>query len=1064
MQLKIYRSETIDSGYKRFFQDLSLLRDGRTRHIIIVPDRMTLNCEQQLFVELNEKCFFDVEVVTLSRLSNKYIQKAGFEQKVLSKIGATAVIKKILLENADKFDIFGKACKQEDFANVMFNTISMLKSCLISPERLNFTYKNAVLNKKLAEIKLVYEKYEEFLQTNYVDSFNRLNLFTKLIDRESFGDACIYFLGHNDFTPQMMSVMTKFIKTAKSVNVLLCDGGEKAKGVFGNQMKANLISLAEMIGCSYDIVECENSLVGVSKEISENFFAETNKNLDGVEILKFDNIEDEVEHVAKQIRHAIVFNSEKYKNFTVITSSLGTYKPYIEKIFRKYDIPCFVDMSENFAENAVVRYIKSILNLVLLNKQREGFDILKNPLSVLPIDQVFKYENDLLKIGVIDCFAGKPCEEIEEFLNVLRIVAQKSKDCRTVSEYVQFVRMIYQDLKLEEKIEKLIETYLSQEEIYQARILQQIPNKLEKVLSEIEKILSDYQCEAKTFVEILSACDGLNLTLPPIESDSVFVADYNTSFVQPDKYVFVLGANEGSFPQYEIDAGLISDIDIAEMDKDIKLSPTIKQVNKRLKFKAYETLLKATDKMWISYPSGTDGAFLSSTVLKLVKNFNGVIIQDGSIKQHSPYGLEVDFVQNALFNNICKNTAEKNFVEALANIELYESIPNYVKYLNSLYNTLPLGKELLNNRRRKNNKQNIENIKEVFFKKGTTSVSQFERYYKCPYIHFVDYGIKLKRKEIGEIESLDIGNIFHEYVRDILPILKKNKDKYSDKEQLYALAEDCFEKVLKMEQFEALTNNASNNFTLYSLREESKRIAEALLEDLILSKYEPIFLEKEFLYDGGIKGKNGVSVKIRGFIDRIDVFDNKFRIIDYKTGSDEFKNYTSLKSGKKLQLFIYEKVFEKDSGYRPVGAFYMPLSNNFAKDDEYGYKLKGVMSSNLSDIVDMDSSVNTVDGKSKLLQVAFKEGKISGKGSNLMLSSEQISNLGEFAFKKVQQAMNDVCDGNIQPNPLKESGQSACTYCKYRGMCGFDESQGNRERVVENVTTYDGLEGEDEAK
>ena len=40
-------------------------------------------------------------------------------------------------------------------------------------------------------------------------------------------------------------------------------------------------------------------------------------------------------------------------------------------------------------------------------------------------------------------------------------------------------------------------------------------------------------------------------------------------------------------------------------------------------------------------------------------------------------------------------------------------------------------------------------------------VTQLERYFQCPYQHFLDYGLKLQENETSDIAGLDNGNIIH---------------------------------------------------------------------------------------------------------------------------------------------------------------------------------------------------------------------------------------------------------------------------------------------------------------
>ena len=87
------------------------------------------------------------------------------------------------------------------------------------------------------------------------------------------------------------------------------------------------------------------------------------------------------------------------------------------------------------------------------------------------------------------------------------------------------------------------------------------------------------------------------------------------------------------------------------------------------------------------------------------------------------------------------------------------------------------------------------------------------------------------------------------------------------------------------------------------------------------------YLEYGFVSDNLFKR----DIKLKGSIDRIDTCNDKFIIIDYKTGDSNFDSFTDVFSGKKLQLLVYEKAFENISGLKPAGVFYLPITNGFSK-------------------------------------------------------------------------------------------------------------------------------------
>ena len=73
------------------------------------------------------------------------------------------------------------------------------------------------------------------------------------------------------------------------------------------------------------------------------------------------------------------------------------------------------------------------------------------------------------------------------------------------------------------------------------------------------------------------------------------------------------------------------------------------------------------------------------------------------------------------------------------------------------------------------------------------------------------------------------------------------------------------------------------------------------------------------------------------------------------------------------------------------------------------------------------------------------------------MSEEQIEIVRKFAFNLMQNAVEKILDGDIQPYPLKINNHSSCEYCKFHGICGFDTSFNNMYRCVEKVHNVDEL-------
>ena len=208
-------------------------RDKSKNHIIIAPDRSQFGLEQRLFDETGEKCFFDVNIISLTRLAKSVIGNTS--KRILTKQSGVALVKKILDDNKDNLRAFNKSTSFLGFANSLFETICFYKSCRISPQDIHVDDSESLANLKQKDIRLVYTEYENYLQNDYTDSFNQLQLFVDSITKDTFKNTIFYFIEFDDFTRIMYGIISKLSR--------FCDGVYIACTYGKGNNNANILTL-----------------------------------------------------------------------------------------------------------------------------------------------------------------------------------------------------------------------------------------------------------------------------------------------------------------------------------------------------------------------------------------------------------------------------------------------------------------------------------------------------------------------------------------------------------------------------------------------------------------------------------------------------------------------------------------------------------------------------------------------------------------------------------------------------------------------------------------------------
>lgn len=1028
-------------------------RDREKKHIIITPDKKSLFYEKRLFSLLEEEAFFDVTTTTLSRFANKVNNKT---ERILTKQGGVLIIKKILNEYASNLKSFGKDCNAVGFASVLFDTICMFKSCNVPYSDIT-ECGNKLLAGKLNDIKFVYEKYEEYLKKEYTDSFNRLSLCAHNIAREDFKDTCVYFVGFDDFTKQAYAIIEKLMLSCDSVSIATTLGKKSDTkhnaNIYLNVIYYNIIDLAKKHGIQINFVDSETTLSKEKEHILNEMFGYNLAKFSGdnrfVRLVSYNSIDDEIKNTVQEIKFRIINEKRKFNEFAIAVSNLQQYKDRLIKTFEEYGVNYFLDEAIKLKETIVARYLVDFISLAIRPNKYNLLGLLKSPLTGVDRSAVDNFEDYIVAFDVSGHALFKISDEnsLSEILSRCADFVTKSSEQMTINERVDLIRNYIFDSEFEAKLEELKEQYYKKGDTYNYRALQQAYEKIVKIFDEFNSI-EEYVCSAQEFLQFVNLyLDNVSITIPPVVTDAVFVTDISAGVMDETKTIYMLGANEGSVPAYVVDCGLISDKEIDDMPKSFRLSPSVAVINKRMKYRVFETLFLAKDELVVSYPSKTDGSdAYASSVVENLKNLFGLSVVSGSNLLDQIANNQFGFNEkNFVYNNFNQKTATKNFVENLKYWDNYNESESYVRILETL-NEIVDGEYLKN----VTFNNDIPDIK-VRFDSDKIGISEIEKFNSCPYLHFCDYILKLKENDSSEINSMIIGNILHEFLKDAVF--------YTDKSVDWACTQ--LDKILNKPEYDKFAKNKKNNYVILALKDEVKRIFDVLQKQAGLSSFKPNKTELKFVSDKPVFVSGDKKLFLTGIIDRIDYCKNGFRILDYKTGKVDFKNYNGIYYGNKMQVVVYLSLFsDKNPDLMPLGALYLPISNEFsATSYEELYKMQGIVEKSLENLLNFDKNVSEEGYSSKILDIVTTSAGIKNNTyyKNMCLDEVQIKELAKFVLDKVSETIAKIISGVIKPVPIHEAEQ--CRYCKYLGLCNFNKLYGNVERGDKGYPNVESLKG-----
>lgn len=327
------------------------------------------------------------------------------------------------------------------------------------------------------------------------------------------------------------------------------------------------------------------------------------------------------------------------------------------------------------------------------------------------------------------------------------------------------------------------------------------------------------------------------------------------------------------------------------------------------------------------------------------------------------------------------------------------------------------------------------------------SVSSLERYANCPYSYFLRYGLSIEEPSDYSFNNAKAGTLTH-YVMETLT--NQYGKQYVDA-KIDEVSEILHEKVEEMIQ---LYPNRRQQ-----LSQMKKRLLDSIIKNLeVLKDHEdyssltPTYSEYKFTHDFQLK--DDYQLHLTGFIDRIDMNKDFFRIIDYKSSPKALKE-EHVFAALQLQLITYLVIMEETLGLRPLGAFYYSFSNpnlnmEYAKlkkrplgfevySEEDGFnkllkekKLSGWITSEYIEV--MDASGSHTKG--------VRNSKTSGINTSTIYQSKTLYEYIQTIYRLLA---NSILEGNIEC----KSATGACTYCPYASICANANHAYTKEELIE---------------
>ena len=1092
MGLKIIYGRAGSGKSEYCFREISKIIDKEKNIYLITPEQFSFTAEKRLMETVGKKAIINAEVITLSRMADRALQDIGETRKSLSKTGKAMLVFDILNKNKKNLKFLGKSDENIDLG---INSITELKKHGVTTEKLKEEIQNIeskYLQTKLEDILLLYENYEQAINSEYIEETDKLTKLSQHIQEIEFlKDSIIYIDEFSGFTFPEYQVIKELAKVTKEINITICtDKLEIPEKPDTDIFYSSKITINKLV----QILEKENikpekaiyledsprfktkELKFLEKNIYNKKSTKYAEKVENLHLFLAKNQYTEIEYVAKEITKLVRDKKLRYREIGIITKDIEKYSNLAKAIFTKYNIPVFIDEKRELNQNIIIQYILSIFDIMQKNFSKESvFNYAK--MGFLKIDQedIFELENYCTKWGIKQNkwkkdFKYEINEEDKkqkiEHLNELRKIIinpilklkdeiQKEKTAENITKKIyEFIQENNIEEKLQEKIEKLeengnIDLANEYKESYQVLI---------DILDEIVNIFSKKNLSIEEYYQILKiGLKNSGLGKIPGTQDQVTIGDVERSRSHKVKAIFIIGINDGSFPSIKKEEGFLGDEDRQILKQDgIELAKGTLENLYEDNFNIYKALATAENEIYLSYCSAdNEGKSLRPSVLihKIKKIYPE--LQETSDVVNTKYEITNKL---ATYEELLENIAKKQ--EGKEVEKIWNTVYNYYIKSEDMKQKLKQDLEGINYT---NIPQNLDSnlVEKLYGNTLTTSVSKLERYQSCNFSYYLQYGLKLKEKEELKVQNFDTGSFMHETIDTFFKKVKEQNiklgDLIADEEKIKEIVNKIIEEELENGKNYSFKETAKYKILVRRLKRIISKALKFIIESLVYSDFSIEGTEIEFDKKGKYKPieiplENGKKVEIIGKIDRIDTAmseDGKYlRIIDYKSSAKNI-DLNEVYAGLQIQLLTYLDAACKEEDLIPAGVLYFGLIEQMIKADKKiteqeidnklreNFKMKGLILADVKVIEMQDNNLKN-GGTSKIIPAGITSKGEINKRSTSGVNSEEFKILQKYIIKTIKEISKEILKGRIELKPYNKKGKTPCEYCSYKSICGFD--------------------------
>ena len=1063
-------------------------RQAGIRVLLIVPEQYTLQAERELINGLALPGLLDVEVLSPRRLMRRIRESGGHGPLApLDASGRSMAIAQALTQVQEELVYYKRVALMPNLPDKLSVLLADMQRAGLTPETLRThaeSISSGALRAKECDIALIWETYLAVIEGRFADeTMQQQDVARRLIPSGVMDGAAVFVYGFDVLPGPMCDLLVQAAQVCHSLIVTMTmDAKDAPDGRIFLTQRTSAAQLMKRLEDASIPVEwrylplTDDERAPALQHAERWLFTRQDRPFDGpcegIFVHASATPYAEAAHIARTLKtwHEA---GMPWHRMAVATADSTSMPGILATTLQAAGVPHYITRKDSALRHGLSRMLLGALRTATGGyATQDVLHMMKSGFSPLTQEEAHFLENYALENGIDHgkwrkAFTrGDKAEMAEELRGRLmapvETLRERLREAKTSAQSVEAVFRLLEDVGAYDKLlareDELIRRGMGAEAAANRQVWQMIMD----LLDQLHALLGERRAAMKDIARFMtSGLTGMNIASLPPQPDTVMIGEAGHLLTGRIDALILCGMQDGALASSQ--DSLLTEAERSLLSQGVErpIGLTLQETAALRQSDFYRTIALPRQKLLITYAQGgQDGTALrpASLVDDLKVLFpdlvvTGGVTADGSDEAPLSPQLALDGLAPKLRAMADGMQDDLPPVWADALRWLWRSPEWHERTRLMLENitghpqsTLPL------------------EITRRVFTQDTVSISRLEKFAGCPYQHYVDYGLKPVQRENWAFEADDVGDFYHAALQGFAHAALEHPD-WPDlpEEEIDRMMDEVLLPLTSQWQDGPLADTPAQRLQGEKYVRTVKRAAWLFTRQAKSSRFTTVGEEIEFGIESGLPPvvlelHDGRRIALRGKIDRIDRWDggkaDYLRVIDYKSGKKEI-DPTRLYYGLQLQLMLYLQAAAQGMKSNAAGAFYFMVRDPLvdAEDAKEAaekaiaktLQLKGVV------LADVDV-VSAMDAEGTALGSIFtKSGEVAARAA--AYSPEEMQTLLDHAKHKAAELADGIRAGDISVSPAAVKDWSACKYCEYSAVCGYDPAMPHCTKRVLPVLT-----------